>query len=300
MKKVLLASFFQLLIPMHCFGMVVYDFPLVWISEYFIKIMESYCHEGLINQRIPVNVAVKKYRRNMPPLMALVLLQKGDQHLDWVHKFLENGADICFEYELIKERAAATRKTSALHLATGKCNDLIYILCEHLKKHNTLHLLNYQDRKGNTALHSAARKNDSEAIQVLLSYGAQANVLNNLSQTPLHALVFHTIFSETIMPSLGLLCDAGMAIESSANIRRNRELSNILDYFYEMWLGTSKYFPHIRAGKDFIEYFLAEQTQRRELVEKFSRDKESLLSVIPQDLSRELKRFIMNRPGAEK
>ncbi|KAF8028547.1 hypothetical protein BT93_E1236 [Corymbia citriodora subsp. variegata] len=92
--------------------------------------------------------------------------------------------------ESIEETTA--REETALHLSVkSNRSDVFVVLLEHLKHHNKEQVINWKDKKGDTALHLAAAAKNFEVVDFMLSGHAlqrevvEVNALNESGSTPL-------------------------------------------------------------------------------------------------------------------
>ncbi|GCB78352.1 hypothetical protein scyTo_0018595, partial [Scyliorhinus torazame] len=120
---------------------------------------------------------------NMHELMS----QKSEN----IFKLVDDG-DITQIEKLMEEdldclRKMDEHKSTPLHHAAGAGHlGILTLITEHAK----FEVLNVIDCNGNTPLHWAAEKNQTDCVQTLLDKGANPNILNNALLSPLHLAMF--------------------------------------------------------------------------------------------------------------
>ncbi|WP_445362600.1 ankyrin repeat domain-containing protein [Microbulbifer sp. ANSA003] len=145
---------------------------------------------------------------------------KGD--IESLESFIASGFDITRETE--KE------KWSFLHMATQSVT--LPINTESLKFLLSKKVgINNQDVYGNTALHYAARNRHEQAIEILLSAGADVQLKNKDGITPLHQTLLQKPFSLSATELLLVAGSETIELTNYVNTISHGEDSNVKELF---------------------------------------------------------------------
>ncbi|XP_067888757.1 transient receptor potential cation channel subfamily A member 1b [Heterodontus francisci] len=133
----------------------------------------------------------QKGQRNNSAYSSLQSMHELTAKSENIFKLVDNGDITQIEKLMDEDLDCLSRmdehKSTPLHHAAGAGHlDILTLIIEHAN----FEVLNVIDCNGNTPLHWATEKNQTQCAQTLLDRGANPNILNSATMSPLHLAVF--------------------------------------------------------------------------------------------------------------